>query len=125
MLLVLLTRGVLQHNRQLHPEIERGRQRKAELRHALQHLEQAKTRGDGSAFLALCRTAIQDHLGPRWNMVPSAISLADLRARLAPDSPLIEIFRAADEAAYGGAIPSQQTMQDYLDTLHRELEGLV
>ena len=124
-LLVLLIRGVRQHNRQQHPEIERGRQRKSELRHALQHIEQAKTRGDGSAFLALCRTAIQDHLGPRWNMVPSAISLADLRMRLAPDSPLVEIFRAADEAAYGGAVPTHAKMQDYLDKLHKELEGLL
>lgn len=124
-LIALLIQGVRQHNRQQHPEIERGRQRRSELRHALQHLEQAKSRGDGLAFLALCRTAIQDRLGPRWNMVPSAISLADLKARLAPDSPLIEIFRAADEAAYGGAIPTHAKMQNYLDTLHRELEGLV
>ena len=125
LLSVLLIQAVRQHNRQKHPEIERGRQKRAELHHALQHIEQAKSRGDGSAFLTLCRTAIQNHLGPHWNMAPTAISLADLRTRLAPDSPLIEIFRAADEAAYGGAIPTHAKMQDYLDTLHRELEGLV
>ena len=121
-LLALLIAGVRRHNREKNPEKERGRQRRAELRQNLQHLEEAKAGGDGLAFLALCRTAIQNHLGPRWSMVPSAISLADLKARLDPDSPLVEVFAAADEAAYGGLTPTPAKMQEYLEKLHRALE---
>ncbi len=120
-LLALLIEGVRRHSREKNPEKERGRQRRAELSHALQHLEEAKA-GDGLAFLAQCRTAIQHHLGSRWNMVPSAISLADLKGRLDPGSPLIDVFAAADAAAYGGATPTPAKMQEYLDRLRMAME---
>ena len=44
---------------------------------------------------------------------------------LQPDSPLVEIFRAAEEAAYGGATLTEEKMQEYLIALKRELEDLL
>jgi hypothetical protein len=41
------------------------------------------------------------------------------------DSQLIEIFSAAEEAAYGGATLTNQKMQDYFITLKTELEELL
>lgn len=123
-LLTLLVKEILRRRREKDPERERGRRRKAELRQTLQHLEDARSRGDGAAFLSECRSAIQNHLGPRWHMVPTAVSLADLKARLSADSPLLEIFAAADAAAYGGAPPAPGKMQDYLEKIHRALEEL-
>ncbi|EKD35929.1 MAG: hypothetical protein ACD_75C01720G0003, partial [uncultured bacterium] len=124
-LIVLLIQNVRLQRREKHPERERRKQMKLLLHDDLQKIEQAKSAGDGFAFLALCRTAIQNQLGRHWNMAPTAISLANLSSRLQPESALVEIFRAADEAAYGGATLSRDTMQEYSDKLRKELEGLL
>lgn len=124
-LIVLMVQRVRQQRREKHPERERQKQKKLRLHDDLQRIEQAKSAGDGFAFLALCRTAIQNQLGLLWDMAPTAISLANLRSRLQPESALVEIFRAADEAAYGGATPSRDKMQEYSDKLQQELEELL
>ncbi len=81
-------------------------------------------RGKQSSFLTLSRTAIQNQLGLLWDIEPAALSLADIRNRLNTDSPLIEIFQAAEEAAYGGASLTEEKMQDYFIALKTELENL-
>jgi hypothetical protein len=115
---------VRQLKREKYPEREHRKTTKRRLSDDLHKIEQAKAAGDGFTFLTLCRTAIQHQLGLHWNMTPTAISLADLSSRLQPESPLIEIFRTADEAAYGGASPSGEKMRDYLGKLQEVLENL-
>lgn len=106
-----------------HPEVVLRRQQKELLASDLRLVEQACSAGNSSEFLALCRTAIQNQMGLSWQVAPTAISLADLRNRLRPDSPLLEIFGAAGEAAYGGATLSPETMRDYLNNMKKELEA--
>jgi hypothetical protein len=126
--LVLLALSVLkirQRNTERHPEIQRQRQKKLLLENDLKMVEQAQAVGDGLSFLSFGRTAIQNQLGLLWNIEPAALSLADIRSRLKANSPLIAIFSAAEEAAYGGATLTDKKMQDYLITLKTELEDLL
>jgi hypothetical protein len=126
--LLLLTLSVLklrQRNIEKHPEIGLQRRKKLLLENDLKLVEQAKVAGDSSSFLTRGRTAIQNQLGLLWHIEPAALSLADIKNRLQADSPLVAIFRAAEEAAYGGATLTEEKMQDYFITLKTELENLL
>jgi hypothetical protein len=125
--LLLVALGLWRLNRARlarHPELVLHRHKKELLASDLKRVEQALQNGNNLEFLDLCRTAIQHQLGLAWRVAPTAISLADLRNRLQPNSPLLEIFGAAGEAAYGGATLSPEKMRDYLDKMKKELETL-
>lgn len=108
-----------------HPEILTERSRKLQLERELKEVEQAQ-RAEGSIFLARARTTIQNQLGATWNTPATAISLADLQERLSPDSPLVTIFKVAEDAAYsGGATLSREKMEQYYTQLKVELEKLL
>ncbi len=124
-LLALATFGMRQRKMARHPEILYQKRKKELLSHDLKNLERALVQGDCDTFLNLCKTAIQNQLGPLWQIEPAALSLADVKSRLQADSHLIEIFSAADEAAYGGAGLTGKKMQDYCNYLKRELEELL
>jgi hypothetical protein len=124
-LLAVVVFRLRQRNIEKHPERARQRQIKFLLENDLKMVEQAQAAGDGIAFLTLGRRAIQNQLGLLWHIEPAALSLADIKSRLKADSPLIAIFSAAEEAAYGGATLSEAKMQDYLVTLKMELEALL
>jgi hypothetical protein len=124
-LLVLLVKGLRQKNIDRHPEKEQQRQKKLLLDNDLKKVEQAQAARDGKAFLTHGRTAIQNQLGLLWHIEPAALSLADISNRLPADAPLIAIFRAAEEAVYGGATLSDEKMHDYFLTLKTELENLL
>lgn len=112
-------------NNEKHPEIERQKQKRMQLANDLKKIEQAQTEGDGRFFLSLSKTAIQNQLGQLWNIEPAALSLADIASRLPENVQLLEIFQAADEAAYGGASLSNQKMQEYFLALKTRLEELL
>ncbi|NOR24613.1 MAG: hypothetical protein GQ542_09505, partial [Desulforhopalus sp.] len=125
LLLALFVLKIRQRNIEKHPEIQRQRQKKLLLESDLKKVEQAQAIGDGPSFLSSGRTAIQNQLGLLWHIEPAALSLADVRSRLDVDSQLIDIFSAAEEAAYGGATLTNKKMQDYFITLKTELEELL
>ena len=124
-LLTLFGLGIRRRNIEKHPEIEQQKQRRLLLANDLKKIEQAQAAGDSQSFLSLSKTAIQNQLGRLWNIEPAALSLADIKSRLHDKTPLLEIFRAADEAAYGGASLTDQKMQEYFITLKTGLEGLL
>ena len=107
-----------------HPEKKLQRQKADLLARDMHNVEQAFKTGKSNDFLFSCRTAMQNQMGLSWNMAPTAISLASLKNRLGANSPLVEIFAATDAAAYGGATLSREKMQEYMQTMNRELEGL-
>ncbi len=126
-ILILIAIGIWQLRRAnfaKHPERELRLRKSHLLGNDLNRVEQAYNSGNILEFLALSRTAIQNQTGISWNMAPSAISLADLKNRLGAESPLVEIFAAADAASYGGAELSRAKMQDYFTTMKRKLEEL-
>ena len=124
LLAVLLYKGRLRKFEK-HPEIRILQRQKQLLASDLEKINQAQLSGDSMAFLSWCRTAIQNQLGPLWNIEPTAISLTDLRTRLQPNSALIEIVTTAEEAAYGAATLSTDTMADYYREIAKELEELL
>lgn len=125
LLLSLVILRLRQRNIEKHPEIELQRRKKHLLDNDLKFVEQAQKAGNSTSFLTLSRTAIQNQLGLLWNIEPAALSLADIRSRLKTESPLIEIFQAAEEAVYGGATLTDEKMQDYFMILKTELEDLL
>ena len=54
----------------------------------------------------------------------SAMSLTDLKTKVAENSHLVTIFSRAEEAAYGGATLSSEEMANYSVELKSELEKL-
>lgn len=76
------------------------------------------------AFLAICRSTIQEQLGLLWETESAAITLANLQKRLPSDSVLLTIFSAAEESAYSGHELNAQQMQDFSRGLKKELEVL-
>ncbi len=69
-------------------------------REALQAAASCAAAGDAPGFFAAARLALQQHLGLRWNQPATAITLAEILARLAQDSPVVRLFREADHHAY-------------------------
>ncbi len=108
-----------------HPEIRLKKKVSTLLKNDLATVEKLKNSGDNLSFLLACRKTIQNQLGCKWDMAPSAISLEDIRARLHHNSPLLEIFAAADHGAYGGAKLTDKQVQVYCTTLRSELESLL
>lgn len=125
LLLALFVLRLRQRNIEKHPEIEMQRRKKHLLDNDLKLVEQAQAEGNSTSFLTLSRTAIQNQLGLLWNIEPAALSLADIKNRLKTESPLIEIFQAAEEAVYGGATLTDEKMKDYFMMLKTELEDLL
>ena len=93
----------------------------------IREIHAARDQGDGRAFLAVCRLTMQEHLGAVWQMEPGAITLADLRQRLAADAVLISLFATAETGAYGGYggyLLTSEEMADYTRKLENELRRL-
>jgi len=87
-------------------------------------VEEARSTGDATLFLKRCRTTIQNHVGASRIETASAMSLVDLKTKVAESSLLVTIFSRAEEAAYGGATLSSEEMANYSVELQSELEKL-
>lgn len=107
------------------PLLLRNQEMKSLLKQRLSEMEQARLRSDSRAFLARCRRAIQEQLGLLWGVEAAAITRVDLEQRLATDSIMITVFKAADESAYGGQNLDSRQMQEFTQGLKTELEGLI
>lgn len=125
LLLTVLAAVRLHHRRQrANPELREKRARRLKLHEDFSQLEDSLKQNDSHRFLHLCRNILQQQLGQWWRMEPEAISLVDLTQRLPADSPLIAIYRATDEAAYGGTTPSHEIVSRFYHQLRQELEKL-
>ncbi len=91
----------------------------------LREMKEGRERGDSRDFLAACRKAMQEQLGLLWQTEPGAITLADLRQRLAGDSELIPLFATAESGAYVQSRLSPREMAEYAGKLEQELRRLL
>jgi len=112
-------------NLKKHPELQLQKKGRQLLSDNLARLKQAETAGDGAHFLALCRQTIQQQLGLLWKQEPAAISLADIKNRLDGKADLVQIFETAEQAVYGRATLSSETMQIYSKKLKKGMEELL
>ncbi len=108
-----------------HPEKSRRKQLQQLLDRAWPALEKAIGAKDSPAFLSQCRSIIRQQMALRWQVPPETITLLDISTRLGADSPLVEIFAAAEKSAYAGFPLSPETMRKYADTLQSECRRLL
>lgn len=107
------------------PALCRHLERERLLDLSLREIEKSREQGNTQEFLAACRKAMQGQLGFVWQTEPGAITLADLRQRLAADAELIALFATAESGAYVVESPlSQQEMVEYAGKLEQELRQL-
>jgi hypothetical protein len=127
-LLVILA-AVLQRARKAHfarnPLLLRDKEMKGLLNERLLEMEQAQRNNDSRSFLTHCRRAIREQLGLLWGVEAAAITSADIKQRLDPESILLTVFLAADESAYGGEKLNATEMQEFAEDLKHELQGLI
>lgn len=86
-------------------------------------LQMAVQQGQDDLFLKTCREMIRIHLAHTENREAAALTLSDLRRILPVSSPLIEIFGAAQEHAYGGRRLTVTQMEQYRQLLRAALEN--
>jgi hypothetical protein len=107
------------------PELIRKKEMQKLLAKNMARIGEAEGKNDSGQYLAACRKALQELLGRHWQIEPTAITLADLHARLDPSSSLIVIFAAAEQGAYATCSLSAAQMHQYSDQVHRELSKLL
>jgi hypothetical protein len=106
------------------PEIQKEKKLSELLTKNMPMINEAAATNDSRRYLAACRKTIQEHLGHHWETESSAITLADLKARLQPSSTLIAIFEAAEQSAYADFTLSAAQIRQYTDNLQKELSEL-
>jgi BatD DUF11 like domain len=106
------------------PNLRRKKMMYEILARNMTRVKETARQNDSRLYLAACRKAIQEVLGNRWQTEASAITLADLQARLDPSSRLIAIFAAAEQVAYARYELSAEQIREYTDHLHKELSEL-
>lgn len=106
------------------PLLQRNQAMKHLLSLRLKEIENTLSANDTRKFLAACRGAIQEQLGLAWETEATAITLSDLEKRLPAGSVLVEIFRAAEESAYGGQELNSEQSRKFADALKEELGKL-
>jgi hypothetical protein len=72
-------------------------------RAALLTARQCADARDVAGFFAAGRLSLQERLGALWNQPAQAITLAEIHARMASDSPVARFFVEADRQTYSQA----------------------
>lgn len=90
----------------------------------LASVDKAQQAGDGHLFLNTCRVAIQNRLAGRCGVHASAVSSSNLRDILPEDSVLLEVFQMAENAAYGGEVPTDFEMDQLYPMVRKALEDI-
>jgi hypothetical protein len=105
------------------PDRPRRREAKRALRAQRFAMDRAIAAGDGTAFFAAARGALQQSLGARWRLEPSAISLSEIDARLGAEEvqKLRPVFDA-DAARFSGEASSETDLAGWKAAVERELE---
>ncbi|HEV3270600.1 MAG TPA: BatD family protein [Candidatus Methylacidiphilales bacterium] len=106
------------------PDDSRGE--RARRRRSLQQEEDAMAesvrRGDAVAFFVAARHAVQLQLGPRWNLTPEALTLAEIRGRDPELAGMLEpLFTQADEVIYSGRAGASLDLADWERRVRTEL----
>jgi oxygen tolerance protein BatD len=69
---------------------------------ALAQMEAAARADNPALFFNSARTALQQALAARWQLVPDEVTAAEVQARLSDDDDIQQVFSFADESRYSG-----------------------
>ncbi len=88
-------------------------------------MDDALQAGDGGAFMSAAGTALQVRLGQLWSLEPTAVNLAEVDARLDSSwNPIRDVFRLAEQVAYGGVHPEVAALERWRQILHDQLQRM-
>lgn len=123
-LLAALAAFILRHVHTSQRTARRSVQRQLTSRLAgdLASVDKAQQAGDGHLFLNTCRVAIQNRLAGSCGVHASAVSSSNLREILPKDSVLLEVFQMAENAVYGGEVPTDFEMDQLYPMIRKALE---
>ncbi len=104
-------------NHRANPERLARRALEKATRQALDLAARSAAAGEVSAYFGAARLALQHQLSGLWNQPAQAITLAEVQARLAPDSPVARFFQEADRHEYsrqgtGEVLPQWRALFD-------------
>jgi hypothetical protein len=102
---------------------ERERVRAQLTRMLLEKMAAAAGDSDTAVFFSSARSALQQALSARWQMVPELITIADVEARLEGGDrvDVRQIFALADEANYSGTDLEAADFEHWTQVVHRNL----
>jgi hypothetical protein len=127
-LLALLSLSLLlrlRRRRALQPDQLKRQQLRKTLATDLEQLAAALKQGSPDQFFNLAKGSIARQLGPRFNLEPATLTLADLERRLPAASPLLALFQRAEGALYGaGCSLDKAELADCYRLLQEELATL-
>lgn len=86
-------------------------------------MRDAAARGDAPAFFAAARSGVQHRLAAAWGIAPEAVTVADVRARLAAAPDLVALLEHADRITYAGS-DAHESLDRWLALAERELAHL-
>lgn len=99
----------------------------AAVREDLASMDRAVNAGDEATFFTCARRVWQQRLAQVWGIAPQAVTLNEVRTRLADaGEPIAEVFLAADQCAYAGHQLSPADLRawrDRITELWREMES--
>jgi hypothetical protein len=95
------------------------------VREEVQAMDSAVAKEDAAAFFLSARGALQQRLGERWRMLPQAITLNEINARLNGDGDNIRpIFEFADAISYSRQSPDAEGLREWKSLVLNELKNL-
>jgi hypothetical protein len=104
------------------PSAERAKAARKAVEACLAEMEAAANAQDAARFFASARSALQHRLATRWGLVPEAITIAEVDARMNGDGAEIRrLFALADQAAYSGQHLAAGDFQQWKTTVLNQL----
>ncbi len=108
-----------------HPSLVLRRQAERRLARLFREMRKAAAAEEQERFRQSCQEAVRVWAGAAWQLVPEAVTLADLQERLPADSPLLALFARLERSGYAGEPLERAEMEAMLRTARQELAKLL
>jgi hypothetical protein len=124
LLALLAALGFIRRQKQIsHPERARATAVQQAIRQQVDAMDEAIKNRQTEAFFIHARSALQQRLGQRWNLLPETITLAEVEAHLGTESETIRpIFEMADQASYSDLQFADSDLRQWREVVLNELQ---
>ncbi len=107
-----------------HPGLIRRRQAERRLAALFREMRTAAAASEQERFRQFCQEAVRIWTGTAWQLVPEAVTLADLQERLPADSSVLSLFARLERSGYAGEPLERAEMEAMLRAARQELAKL-
>jgi hypothetical protein len=105
------------------PKQIRRRQEAKAVEEFLHTMDAAAVRQDAPTFFAAARKALQYCFGPRWNIAPEAVTVADIQAHLNGNGESARrVFDLADQLIYSSGESIEADLAAWKKAVHQFVE---